>query len=121
METLADGKFRFRMDKRAKWLTALALSVEIHCIMELIKIPVRDIRHIRFVERGHMKYCFPIWGIYGIGGYYGYYFSLRERKVFRLCASQWRNFVLIEDIYEEQYIVSCDDPAAFIAAVERYR
>ena len=168
METLADGKFRFWMDKRAKWLTALALSilaagvgwlfyasggsylpawfttvvvalmllaalsiprfirisphsVEIHCVMELIKIPVRDIRHIRFVERGHMKYCFPIWGIYGIGGYYGYYFSLRERKVFRLCASQWRNFVLIEDIYEEQYIVSCDDPAAFIAAVERYR
>ncbi len=168
METLADGKFRFRMDKRAKWLTALALSilaagvgwlfyasggsylpawfttvvvalmllaalsiprfirisphsVEIHCVMELIKIPVRDIRHIRFVERGHMKYCFPIWGIYGIGGYYGYYFSLRERKVFRLCASQWRNFVLIEDIYEEQYIVSCDDTASFIAAVERYR
>ena len=27
METLADGKFRFRMDKRAKWLTALALSI----------------------------------------------------------------------------------------------
>ena len=29
-------------------------------------------------------------------------------------------FVLIQDIYEEQYIISCDDPAAFIRAVEQY-
>ncbi|HIW11475.1 MAG TPA: hypothetical protein H9888_08300 [Candidatus Rikenella faecigallinarum] len=96
-------------------------SVEIHCVMELIKIPVRDIRYVRFIERSQMRYCFPIWGIYGIGGYYGYYFSLRERKVFRLAASQWRNFVLIEDIYEEQYVVSCDDPATFVQAIEQYK
>lgn len=164
----ADHKFRFRMDKRAKWLTTIALltiaggvgwlfyssggsylpawfatvvvallllaalsiprfmrvsphSVEIHCVMELTKIPIRDIRYVRFIERGQMKWCFPVWGIYGMGGYYGYYFNLRERKVFRLCASQWRNFVLIEDIYEEQYVVSCDDPTAFVAAIEQYK
>lgn len=169
METAtADHKFRFRLDKRAKWLTAIALlligggvgwlfyssggsylpawfttvvvallllaalsiprfmrvsphSVEIHCVMELIKIPIRDIRHVRFIERGQMKFSVPIWGVYGIGGYYGYYFNLREKKVFRMCASQWRNFVLIEDIYEETYIVSCDDPAAFVAAIEQYK
>lgn len=167
-EMTTDGKFRFRMDKRAVWLTAAALlvltggigwlfyasggsylpawfatvvvallllaalsiprfmrvsphSVEIHCVMELIKIPIRDIRHVRLVERSHMRLCFPIWGVYGVGGYYGYYFNLRERRVFRLCASQWRNFVLIEDIFEEQYVVSCDDPMAFIRAIEQYK
>lgn len=169
METVSvDHKFRFRLDKRAKWYTAIALliiasgvgwlfytsggsylpawfatvvvallllaalsiprfmrvsphSVEIHCAMELIKIPIRDIRHIRFIERRQMRFSFPIWGIYGIGGYYGYYFSLPERKIFRLCATQWHNLILIEDIYEDTYIVSCDDPATFVAAVEQYR
>ena len=162
-----DPKFRFRLDRRARWLTLATLllvgtlvgllfylsgasylpawfativvvllllaslsiprfmrvsphSVEIHCVMELIKIPLSDIRHIRFVEPRQMRYCIPLWGVYGFGGYYGFYLNLRERRLFRLCASRWSGFVLIEDIYEEQYIISCDDPAAVIRAVEQY-
>lgn len=96
-------------------------SVEIHCLLELVKIPIREIQHVRFVERRDMKGCFPIWGVYGLGGYYGYYLDLRERKVFRMCASQWRNFVRIETGNGRRYVVSCDDPAAVVDWIERYR
>lgn len=96
-------------------------SVEIHCVLELTKIPIQDIKYVKYIEPRQMRYCFPLWGIYGLGGYYGYYFNIREWKMIHLYASQWRNFVLIESVHGVMYIVSCEDSSAFIAAIERYR
>lgn len=168
MTTAADHKFRFRLDRRAQWLTITALaviatgvgglfyvsggsylpawfstvvvaslllaalsiprfmrvsphSVEVHCLLELVKIPIREIRYVRFIEPGQMRFCLPIWGIYGIGGYYGYFFNLRERRICRVYASQWRNFVRIETVDGGQYVVSCDDPATFVERIEQFR
>lgn len=161
-------KFRFRLDRRAKIITSLALlllaagvaylvyessgsylpawfltlavalillavlsiprfvlvsphSVEIHCTMELVKIPIRDIKSIRAVEKSEMRFCFPLWGVYGIFGYYGYYFNLKKKKGAKMYASKWKNFVLIEDIYEDFYVISSDDPQEFIAQIDKFR
>ncbi len=96
-------------------------SIEIHCVMELAKIPLQDIRYIRILRPSGMRRCIPIWGIYGFFGYYGYYLHLRKRKIFRVYAREWRNFVLIEDIYEDQIVVSCPDPKAFVQLIEQFR
>lgn len=96
-------------------------SLEIHCMMELVKIPIRDIKHIQPLSRAELRWSFPVWGLYGIFGYYGYYFHPRQRRIFRMYASQWKNFVLIEDIYEELYVVNCDDPEGFVAEIEKYK
>lgn len=95
-------------------------SVEIHCAMELIKIPIRDIKEVRHLDSAQMRHSVPLLGIYGMLGYYGYYFNFDDRKIFRLYASQWRNFVVIEDIYEEQIVVSCPDPDEFIKRINSF-
>lgn len=164
---MVPDRIRFRLDRRAKWITAIALiaiccgiavlfytsggsylpawfstliialflfallsvprfihvsphSVEIHCMMELVKIPIHDIREIRVMEPSEMRHSMPVFGIYGLLGYYGYYYNLDEYKLFKIYGSQWRGFVLIEDIYEEQVVVTCANPEEFIEAVKQY-
>lgn len=60
-------------------------------------------------------------GSYGFWGYYGYYFSFREWTLYKVYAAERNNLVLIEDIYEDTYIVSCDDPDGLIAFVSEAR
>lgn len=67
-----------------------------------------------------MRHSMPVFGIYGLLGYYGYYYNLDEYKLFKIYGSQWRGFVLIEDIYEEQVVVTCANPEEFIEAVKQY-
>lgn len=83
-------------------------SLEVHCIMELTTIPIHNIKSITPISRAELKWCIPIplLGIWGVFGYYGYYFDLKNMKVFKLFASQWNNFIRIEDIFEEVIVVS---------------
>ena len=92
-------------------------AVEIHCLLESTYIHYADLKSVRCMAPGGMKYAFPLLGSYGFFGYYGYYFNLREWSTIKVYASQWSNFVEIEDIYEQKYVISCDDPQMLIASI----
>ncbi len=92
-------------------------TLEIHCVVELTSIALEDIVLIREMEPREMRWSFPLLASYGFFGYYGWFYNLSEWSLFKVYASQWRNFVRIEDIYETVYVVSCDDPKELIRSV----
>lgn len=94
-------------------------TLEIHCLVELTTIAVGDIAVIRKMDPKEMKYAIPLLGSYGFFGYYGYYYNLAEMTMFKIYASQWGNFVRIEDIYEDIYVINCDNPDELIYLVNK--
>lgn len=94
-------------------------SLEIHCLVELTKLHLDDIKTIRPIDRSEIKPTMPILGSFGFFGYYGYYFDLAQWDTFKMYASEWDNLVEIEDIYEERYVVSCTQRAELIELVLR--
>lgn len=92
-------------------------NLEIHCLVELTRIDVRDIQSIRKVAKAELKGLFPVMGSYGFFGYYGYYLNLRKWDMVKIYAGEWDNFVEIMDIYEQTYIVSCRQADELIEAV----
>lgn len=96
-------------------------TVEIHCILEMTEIELADIERIERRERSEVKWCIPVLGSYGFFGFFGFYLDLRSLDVIHVYASQWNGLVEITDIYEERYLVSCDDPDALIRAVAEAR
>lgn len=95
--------------------------LEIHCLVDLTRIHVEDIEVVRPISRKEFGRLWPLLGSYGFWGYYGYYFSFQEWTLYRVYATERNKLVLIEDIYEDTYIVSCDDPAEFVALVTEVR
>ncbi len=93
--------------------------LEILCILEMTRIHVGDIKRVEALEPARMRATIPILGSYGFFGYYGYYLNLKSWEMVKVYASRWSNFVEIEDIYEQKYIVSADDPAQFIESLNK--
>jgi hypothetical protein len=96
-------------------------TFEIRCVVELTSIALEDVASIRKMEPGGMKFSFPVLGGYGFFGYYGYYYNFSELSFFKVYASQWNDFVRIEDIYEDIYVVNCADADGLIEAVRTLR
>lgn len=94
-------------------------SVEIHCVMELVRIKFSEIERIKRLERRDMKYCVPLFGIWGIFGYYGYYINLRKMRTFRLYSRKWDNFIMIEDRYDNRFIISAENPDQLIEEIAK--
>ncbi len=92
-------------------------ALEIHCVVELSQIRLEDLRSIRTVPN-HGTGLWLLLGSYGFFGYYGYYLDWRQWQFVKVYASAWENLVEIEDIYEQRYLVNCDDPEALIHAVK---
>lgn len=96
-------------------------AFKIQCLVELTSIDVGDIASIRRMEPREMKFSLPTLAGYGFFGYYGYYYNFSEMQKFKVYASQWKNFVRIEDIYEDVYVVNCDEADDLIETVLRVR
>jgi len=94
-------------------------ALEIHCLVELTKIKLIDIKSVKKIEKRNMRYSFPILGSYGFFGYYGYYYNFAEMGLQKVYASKWDNFVRINTIYEETYIINCDDPDELIHLIAK--
>ena len=90
-------------------------SLDIHCLVDLTRIHVEDIELIRRMDRAEFRRLWPLVGSYGFWGYFGYYFSFGEWTLYRVYASDRKKLILIEDIYEDTYVVSCDEPDRLIA------
>ena len=89
-------------------------TVEIRCLLDITEIKRAEIKTVRQLEPQRMKWVVPIFGGCGFFGYYGHYFDLRRFERVKIYASEWRNFVEIEDIYEERIIVSCAHPERLV-------
>ncbi len=91
-------------------------SVEIRCLLDITEIQRADIRAVRpITDPQRMKWMIPLFGACGFFGYYGYFLDLRRFERVRIYASVWRNFVEIEDHYDERIIVSCPDVERLVA------
>ncbi len=100
-----------------RYISLVEDTLEIHCVVELTRIQLEDIRSARTVSRSELSPLIPLLGSYGFFGYYGYYIDLRHWDVIKVYATQWNNLVLIEDIYETKYLVSCSDPDNLIGSI----
>lgn len=91
-------------------------TVEIRCLLDITEIPRADIKAVRpITDLRRMKWMIPLFGGCGFFGYYGYFLDLRRFERVRIYASVWRNFVEIEDRYDERIIVSCPDVERLVA------
>ena len=91
-----------------RYISVDDLHLEIHCMVEMTRIDIRDIATVRRVDAAQLRgKLWIVLGSYGFFGYFGYFFNWREWELVKTYATQWANFVEIEDIYEQKYIVSC--------------
>lgn len=91
--------------------------LEIQCLLELTRIPLEDIASVEKIEKSDLKWAIPIIASCGFCGYFGYYIDLRNWNIFKIYASSWEDLVVIEDIYEDLFVVNCDRQDELIALV----
>lgn len=96
-------------------------SIEIHCVLEMTEIELIDVATVERIERQSIKWLLPVVSSFGLFGYYGYYFNFRTLDWVHVYATEWANLVMITDKYEQQFLVSCDDPDRLISTIEAAR
>ncbi|MCC8089502.1 MAG: PH domain-containing protein [Rikenellaceae bacterium] len=104
-----------------KYVRVTDSTLEIHCMIELTNIPLQNIKNIRQIDKKDMKYTAPLLGSYGFFGFYGYFYDFSKMSFVKMYASAWENFIMIEDIYEDTYIINCSEPAELVKLVEKNR
>lgn len=92
-------------------------ALEIHCVVEMTRIPIEDINSVRKVARRDLGRLMILMGSYGFFGYYGYYLNIKRWEIIRIYAGEWDNLLEIEDIYEDKYMVSCREADRLIEMV----
>lgn len=93
-------------------------AVEVSCLVEITHIPYQHVRSVKRVERAELRPLVPVFASPGLFGYFGYWFDGNEGELIKVYASSWQGLVMIEDIYEQRYLVSCDSPDELCRAIE---
>lgn len=89
-------------------------DLEIHSVLEVIKIPLIDITRVQAVDRYRIKRHFAIFGSYGFGGFFGYYVDLIHFRVIRMAATKLTNLIMIQTLFNQRYIINCEYKDVFI-------
>lgn len=89
----------------------------INCVLEVTQFELSDIKRIHTINRYRLKRTVPVFGSYGFGGFFGLYIDLIHLRFLRLYATNLNNLVFIQNIYNDRYIVSCENSALFIEKV----
>ncbi len=92
-------------------------AVEIRCTVEITHIPYNHIRSARCISRGELRPLVPVFASPGFFGWFGYWLDVRGWDIVKVYASSWQGLVVIEDIYEQRYVVSSGDPEALCEAI----
>ncbi len=95
-------------------------AVEIRCLVEITHITYNHFRSVRRMERADLKPFIPTFASVGVGGYFGYWLDIKNWDLVKVYASSWQGLVLIEDIYEQKYLVSVDDPEKLIETINKH-
>lgn len=93
--------------------------MEIHGMLEITPIHYADIKRAYKIKRYRLKSVYPLVGSYGFGGFFGYYFDFKQFRIVYMYATRLSNLIAIDDIYNDKYIISCEDPDLFIAELKR--
>ena len=94
-------------------------AVVISCLVEITHIPYNHLKSVRRVERAELRPLVPVFASPGFFGYFGYWLDVRGWDFIKAYATSWNGLVVIEDIYEQRYLVNCSDPDRLIAAIEQ--
>ncbi|MDR2912826.1 MAG: PH domain-containing protein [Alistipes sp.] len=84
-------------------------AVEIVCLVEITHIPYRHIRSVRPIDRLELRPLVPVFASPGFFGYFGYWLDVQNWDFIKIYATSWQGLVVIEDIYEQRFVVSSSD------------
>lgn len=95
-------------------------AVEIRCVVEITHITYGHLKSVKRIKKSDLQPLIPVFASAGFCGYFGYWLDVRNWDFIRVYATSWNDIVMIEDIYEQRYVVNCSDQAALIAAIEAH-
>lgn len=101
-----------------RYIRLTSKVMEIHGLLEITPILYTDIKRIYKIKRYRLKGIYPLVGSYGFGGFFGYYFDVKQLKIVYMHATKLSNLIAIDDIYNDKYIISCEDPDLFISELK---
>jgi hypothetical protein len=92
-------------------------AVEIRCTVEITHIPYHHIRSVRRTSRAELRPLVPLFASTGFFGWFGYWLDVQGWDLIKLYITSWHGLVVIEDIYEQRYVVNADDPDLLCEAI----
>jgi hypothetical protein len=92
-------------------------ALEVRCTVEITHIPWHHIRSVRRTTREELRPLVPVFASPGFFGWFGYWLDARAWEFIKLYTTSRQRLVMIEDIYEQKYVVSATDPDALCGAI----